>query len=88
VDRPTAPCFCTPAPAGRLPGNRGPDSVAAHRRTPWRAAGDWWNVYGTVVDVSCLIRLRYFTHKEGIRLLIVWKKGVSFDARYLNPQTA
>jgi hypothetical protein len=30
---------------------------AAHRRTPWRAAGDWWNVYGTVVDVSCLIGL-------------------------------
>jgi CAAX prenyl protease-like protein len=41
---------------------------AAHRRTPWRAAGDWWNVYGTVVDVSCLIGLRYFTRKEGIRL--------------------
>jgi hypothetical protein len=40
---------------------------AAHRRTPWRAAGDWWNVYGTVVDVSCLIGLRYFTRKEGIR---------------------
>ena len=42
---------------------------ATHRHNPWRAAGDWWNVYGTVVDVSCLIGLRYFTRKEGIRLL-------------------
>jgi Type II CAAX prenyl endopeptidase Rce1-like len=42
--------------------------LATHRRTPWRAAGDWWNVYGTVVDLGCLIGLRYFTSKEGIRL--------------------
>src|ERR1700720_3953740 len=41
---------------------------AAHRPAPWSAAGDWWNVYGTVVDVGCLIGLRYFTRKEGIRL--------------------
>ena len=40
----------------------------AHRPAPWNAAGDWWNVYGTVVDVGCLIGLRYFTRKEGIRL--------------------
>ena len=39
-----------------------------HRPAPWSAAGDWWNVYGTVVDVGCLIGLRYFTRKEGIRL--------------------
>jgi hypothetical protein len=41
---------------------------AAHRPTPWRAAGDWWNVYGTLADFGCLIGLRYFTLKEGIRL--------------------
>jgi hypothetical protein len=42
--------------------------LAAHRPTPWRAAGDWWNVYGTLVDLGCLIGLRYFTRREGIRL--------------------
>jgi hypothetical protein len=36
----------------------------AHRPAPWSAAGDWWNVYGTVVDVGCLIGLRYFTRKK------------------------
>src|SRR5580704_7161992 len=40
----------------------------AHRPAPWSAAGDWWNVYGTVVDLCCLTGLRYFTRKEGIRL--------------------
>lgn len=39
----------------------------AHRPAPWKAAGDCWNVYGTVVDVGCLIGLRIFTRKEGIR---------------------
>ena len=38
----------------------------AHRPAPWKAAGDWWNVYGTAVDVGCLIGLRIFTRKEGI----------------------
>ena len=40
----------------------------AHRPAPWSAAGDWWNVYGTVVDLGCLTGLRYFTRKEGVRL--------------------
>jgi len=40
----------------------------AHRPAPWRAAGDWWNVYGAVVDMGCLIGLRYFTRREGIRI--------------------
>jgi hypothetical protein len=35
---------------------------------PWRAAGDWWAVYGTLVDVGCLLGLKYFTRREGIRL--------------------
>jgi hypothetical protein len=42
--------------------------LALHRPTPWRAAGDWWDVYGTLVDIGCLIGLRYFTRREGIRL--------------------
>lgn len=42
--------------------------LAAHRPNPRRAAGDWWNIYGTLVDVGCLIGLRYFTRREGIRL--------------------
>jgi membrane protease YdiL (CAAX protease family) len=41
---------------------------AFHRPDAWRQAGRWWNVYGTVVDIGCLIALRYFTRKEGIRL--------------------
>ncbi len=42
--------------------------LAMHRHAPWRAAGDWWNVYGTLVDIGCLFGLRYFTRREGIRL--------------------
>jgi hypothetical protein len=41
---------------------------ATHRPTPWRTAGDWWGVYGTLVDIGCLIGLKYFTRREGIRL--------------------
>jgi hypothetical protein len=35
---------------------------------PWRAAGPWWTVYGTLVDVGCLALLWKFTHAEGIRI--------------------
>ncbi len=35
--------------------------------TPWRAAGDWWGVYGTVADIGCLVLLRSFIRREGIR---------------------
>lgn len=38
------------------------------QKTPWRAAGDWWGVYGNVADIGCLVLLRYFTRREGIRL--------------------
>jgi len=34
----------------------------------WRAAGDWWPVYGTLVDLACLAGMRYFLCKEGLRL--------------------
>jgi hypothetical protein len=42
--------------------------VATHHRDAWHLAGGWWNVYGTVVDLGCLVSLRYFTRREGIRL--------------------
>ncbi|MGD0155249.1 MAG: CPBP family glutamic-type intramembrane protease [Terracidiphilus sp.] len=38
------------------------------KATPWRAAGDWWGVYGTLVDIGCLLGLKYFTRREGIKL--------------------
>src|ERR1039458_7735799 len=41
---------------------------AIHRPGAWHEAGRWWNVYGTVVDIGCLIGLRIFTRKEGIRI--------------------
>jgi hypothetical protein len=42
--------------------------VALHRQDAWHLAGGWWDVYGTVVDLGCLVGLRYFTRREGIRL--------------------
>jgi hypothetical protein len=42
--------------------------LALHRPTPFRTAGNWWIIYGTLVDICCLLGLRYFTRKEGIRL--------------------
>jgi len=42
--------------------------VAHHHASPWREAGYWWTVYGTLVDIGCLIGLRHFTRREGIRL--------------------
>jgi uncharacterized protein len=39
-----------------------------HWQSPWREAGHYWNVYGTLVDIGCLIGLRYFTRREGILL--------------------
>jgi membrane protease YdiL (CAAX protease family) len=41
---------------------------AIHRPGAWHEAGRWWTVYGTVVDIGCLIGLRIFTRKEGIRM--------------------
>jgi uncharacterized protein len=39
-----------------------------HWQSPWREAGHYWNVYGTLVDIGCLIGLVYFTRREGIGL--------------------
>ncbi|MGB9029295.1 MAG: CPBP family glutamic-type intramembrane protease [Acidobacteriaceae bacterium] len=41
---------------------------ALHRPTPLRTAGQWWIIYANLCDLCCLLGLRYFTHKEGIRL--------------------
>jgi len=39
-----------------------------HYQSPWREAGHFWNVYGTLADIGCLAGMRYFTSREGIRL--------------------
>jgi membrane protease YdiL (CAAX protease family) len=36
--------------------------------TPWQAAAPWWIVYGTLVDIGCLVLLAWLTRREGIRL--------------------
>jgi len=41
---------------------------AFRRPGAWHEAGRWWNVYGTLVDLGCLIGLRVYTRQEGIRL--------------------
>jgi len=33
--------------------------------SPWESAAEWWTVYGTVVDLSCLLLLVYMLKKEG-----------------------
>ena len=35
---------------------------------PWQAAAPWWPVYGTLIDIGCLVLLAWLTRKEGIRL--------------------
>jgi hypothetical protein len=42
--------------------------LAQHSLHPMRAAGQWWPVYATFGDLGCLLGMRYFTRKEGIRL--------------------
>lgn len=33
--------------------------------TPWESAAEWWTVYGTVVDLLCLLLIIYALKKEG-----------------------
>lgn len=42
--------------------------AALHRPTPFREAGQWWIIYGTLVDMCCLLGMWHFTRREGIRL--------------------
>lgn len=37
-------------------------------QTPWESASEWWTVYGTVVDLSCLLLLIYVLKKEGKKI--------------------
>jgi len=36
--------------------------------TPWQAAAPWWIVYGTLIDIGCLVLLARLARQEGIRL--------------------
>ena len=38
------------------------------RASPWRAAGPWWTVWGTLVDVGCLTCLFFLTRRENLRI--------------------
>jgi uncharacterized protein len=38
-------------------------------QTPWESAAKWWTVYGTLVDVSCLLLLTFALKKEGKNIL-------------------
>ena len=41
---------------------------AMHRPAPFRTAGQWWPIYANLCDAGCLLLMRYFTRREGIRL--------------------
>jgi membrane protease YdiL (CAAX protease family) len=34
------------------------------KATPWRSAAPWWTVYGTLIDIGCLLALTYFLRRE------------------------
>ena len=36
--------------------------------SPWRAAGPWWTVWGTLVDMGCLACLFFLTRRENLRI--------------------
>src|SRR6202035_1922534 len=39
-----------------------------HDPSPWHNAAYYWKVYANVADLACLIAMRYFLHREGLRL--------------------
>jgi len=45
--------------------------VVQRHPSPSDAAAAWWTVYGTLVDIGCLVLLVWLTRREGIRLLDV-----------------
>jgi len=42
--------------------------LGLHHPSPFRTAGQWWPLYANFGDLGCLLGMRYFTRKEGIRL--------------------
>ena len=42
--------------------------VAQHRANPWRQACYWWSVCFTLADVGCILGMRFFLKREGLRL--------------------
>jgi membrane protease YdiL (CAAX protease family) len=37
--------------------------------TPWLGAAPWWTVYGTLIDIGCLLALTYCMRRERARLM-------------------
>jgi membrane protease YdiL (CAAX protease family) len=42
--------------------------VLQHRTDPWRQACYWWSVCFTLADVGCILGMRFFLKREGIKL--------------------
>lgn len=51
--------------------------LLAKNPAPWQAAGAWWNVWSSLIDLACLFLLFRLAHRERIRLLDL----VSLDRR-------
>ena len=47
--------------------------------TPFQAAAPWWPVYGTLIDIGCLVLLAWLARREGIRLFDL----ISFQRQHL-----
>lgn len=41
--------------------------VLRRNPSPWAAAAPWWSIYGTLVDIECLLLIGWFKRTEGIR---------------------
>jgi len=37
--------------------------------TPWQTAAPWWIVFGTLIDVGCLVLITQLARQEGIRVI-------------------
>jgi membrane protease YdiL (CAAX protease family) len=42
--------------------------LAQHRPNPWHQACHWWSVCFTLADIVCILLMRFFLKKEGLRL--------------------
>jgi len=50
---------------------------SAHVEKPWRSAGHYWTVYGTLIDIGCIALVARLVRREGGSLLEL----VGFDRR-------